>query len=522
VAATALAAAAALSAAPGAIADNTSDFNNAFTLGLQGYRYGEPLMNMQSVFKTETSVTVPDNQGDAPVNQWSHGTALVDAKEGIIAPNADTLYSIAWLDLKLQPIILHVPNTSGRFNVVPLLTPYEENIANIGNDFSGGLAPGNYMIAGPGFGATGRAAGRHSRHRGHPRRDQRTAVPTGMHVIHSPYDRVWLIARTEVQNQADTANAIAIQAQEKLVPLSKWRAQGLNYQPPAPKTVITTPTAATIPGTQPGEDPLDYWDALGNRLERFPPPAADQPLLKQLRTVGIGPGLHPSTNKHLSQGTLVGLRAAVPAGPGAVTQDALDVFEAGFTAHNGWAVHATGNYGTNYALRAIVDQIGLGALPPNVAIFPTTVTDRLESPLNGDTTRYVVHYPASDFPVPVQGFWSLTMYDSNGNFDSNPLNRHVLNDRSTLHHNTDGSLDLYVQNTEPTDPNQQDNWLPAPAATFQLNLRLYRTEQNDIARILNGGPSSPWQMPTILPCLPSGATPALPTAGILTPIACAN
>src|SRR5262249_56365144 len=105
------------------------------------------------------------------------------------------------------------------------------------------------------------------------------------------------------------------------------------------------------------------------------------------------------------------------------------------------------------------------------------------------------------------------------NFVPNPINRHVLNDRSTLHHNTDGSLDLYVQNTEPNDSDQQDNWLPAPTATFQLNIRLYGTQQDDIAGILSGGPSSPWQMPTILPCLPSGDTPALPAPGINTRIA---
>src|SRR5262249_55596489 len=163
------------------------------------YAYGEPLMDMESVFETETSVTVPDNQGDAPINQWSHGTALADTKEGIIAPNADTLYSIAWLDLTAEPIILHVPDASGRLNVVPLLTPYEEDIANIGSDFSGGLAPGDYMIAGPGSNA---------------------AAPAGVQVINAPYDRLWLIARTEVENQADMANAVAIQAQEKLVPLS--------------------------------------------------------------------------------------------------------------------------------------------------------------------------------------------------------------------------------------------------------------------------------------------------------------
>lgn len=497
----ALAATAALCTASGASADHSASFNRAYKLGLQGYTYGEPLLDMQSIFKTTTSVTVPDHQGDAPVNQWSHFTALVDTKVGVVAPNADTLYSIAWLNLKSQPIVVHVSDTGSRFNVVPLLTPYEENIGNIGTDFSRGLGPGNYLIAGPRF---------------------HTAAPSGVQVIHSPYNRLWLIARTVVEDQADTGNAVAIQAEEKLVPLSKWSSQGLSYTPPPPKTAITTPTTATIPGTQPGEDPLDYWDALGDQLKRFPPPPADKPLLKELRTVGIGPGLHPSTNKHLSQSTLDGLRAAVKAGPKVVSKDGLKSFNKGFATHNGWAVNPTGNYGTNYTLRAVIDKFGVGAETPNVSIYPTTITDRLRFPLNGARRRYVVHYPASDFPVPVQAFWSLTMYDSNGNFVSNPLDRHVLNDRSTLHHNTDGSLDLYVQNTEPSNPDQQDNWLPAPAARFRLNLRLYGAEQNDIAGILAGGPSSPWKTPTVLRCLPSGVTRALPTAGINTGIACAN
>ena len=194
-------------------------------------------MDMEHIYATQTSVTVADNAGDAPVNQWSHFTALASTKEGlVVAPNADTLYSTAWLDLQPEPIVLHVPDTGSRFNVVPMLTPYEENIANIGNDFSGGLAPGNYLIEGPG--------------------DQFDRwTPPGLTVIHSPYDRLWLIARTLVENPADTGNAIAIQAQEKLVPLSDWFTQGLNYTPPAARPTVTTPTVASIPGTQAGENP---------------------------------------------------------------------------------------------------------------------------------------------------------------------------------------------------------------------------------------------------------------------------
>src|SRR5579859_2118328 len=91
----AVAATATLTAAPlNAAADYNSDYDTAYNLGIQGYKYGQPLIDMQRVFDTTTSVTVPDNLGDAPVNQWSHFTALATTNESlVVAPNADTLYS---------------------------------------------------------------------------------------------------------------------------------------------------------------------------------------------------------------------------------------------------------------------------------------------------------------------------------------------------------------------------------------------------------------------------------------------
>ena len=139
-----------LTAAIASAEEYSKEYEHAYNVGIQGYIYGEPLLNMQRLFQSNTSVTVPDAIGDAPVNQWSHFRELATTKEGeIIAPNADTLYSYAWLALKPQPIVIHVP-VAHRFNVVPIMTPYEENIGNIGEGASGMLAPGNYVIAGPG------------------------------------------------------------------------------------------------------------------------------------------------------------------------------------------------------------------------------------------------------------------------------------------------------------------------------------------------------------------------------------
>ncbi len=179
---------------------------------------------------------------------------------------------------------------------------------------------------------------------------------------------------------------------------------------------------------------------------------------------------------------------------------------AGFNKHNGWAIVPVGNYGTNYTLRAVIDQDGLAGLPPNISIYPFATTERHGVALNGAATRYVAHFPASDFPVPVQSFWSVTMYSTSGFFVPNVLERFTLGNRSNLQYE-EGALNLYIQSEEPAGEAEQDNWLPAPAGPFQLIMRLYGTDEASIDPILEGAPGS-WTPPTILPCLENGKTAA--------------
>src|SRR5262249_28159212 len=107
-----------------------AEYAQALELGTQAYVYGVPLLDMERTFQTHTSVNVPDERGNAPVNQFSYVRHLSDPLDRtVVNPNHDTLYSIAWLDLKAQPIVVHVPDSGSRFNVVPLLDPYQENFA---------------------------------------------------------------------------------------------------------------------------------------------------------------------------------------------------------------------------------------------------------------------------------------------------------------------------------------------------------------------------------------------------------
>jgi len=460
----------------------------ALNLGVEAYIYGQPLLDSQRIYRTITSVTKPGTLGEAPVNQFSHFEALSTTKEGcVVAPNDDTLYSIAELKLKPQPIVIHVPTTEpARLNVVEMLSPYTENFGTIGQQASGLIAPGTYVIAGPG-------------------KYSASEEVDGLKVIHSPYDQVWLIARTVVKSPSDVANAHAIQAEERLVPLKNYKTEGLAYEPPTSEEKLTS-TCGHVPGTQSGENPLAYWKALGKDLKSFPPPEADKPLLERLAADQIGPGLHP-TKSNVTAATLQGLREAVVQGPNQVLLDIKTLITTGFAAHNGWLVGGLGKYGTNYLLRAEADRLGVGAPTPNLSIYPLALTDHNGVKLNGSATRYVVHFPPSDFPIPVQAFWSMTMYESNGFFVANPLERFTLGDRSNLHYNEDGSLDIYVQTAEPATQVEQDNWLPAPAGGFQMIMRLYGVPEEEIPRIIEGGPGN-WQPPTVLPCLEDGKTAA--------------
>lgn len=452
-----------------------ASYQRALSLGTAAYVYGYPLLDTDRVFRTAASVNVPDGAGGGPVNAFSHIRRLTDPSDKtVVAPNHDTLYSMAWLNLVPQPIVVHLPVVRNRFVVLELLDPYTNMFAGIG---AVDHPAGDYAIVPPGW-------------HGH--------LPRGLHLLRSPYTRVWIIGRTYIRDAADTPNVVRIQNRMSLTPLSRW---GTHYTPPTPRHVNRHSIKYTVPGTQPGQDPLAFFSALGDALKRFPPPAADRPLLTRLAGVGIGPGKHPGSSPALSAATRQGLHDAVAAGAAEVSHDIQAEFLTVAPRHNGWLVASTGRYGTDYAARAVVDAIGLGAPLPSLAMYPFTVTDFHLHPLAG-SERYVAHIPKRDLPFPARAFWSLTMYDSKGFFVPNSAHVYLINHRSNVHYNADGSLDVYIQPGAPSSALQRRNWLPSPAGrAFRLIMRLYLP--TNIPGILSG---QSWQPPKILPCLPTGVT----------------
>jgi hypothetical protein len=427
----------------------------AAALGRQTYIYGFPLLESERVRRTETSVRCPDAMGDAPVNSFSTATRYARPSDRtVVAPNVDTLYSIAHLDLGRGPVVLSHPAMGHRYFVFELLDPYTNTIGYIGSRTTGSKA-GRFAIA-------------WTRHPGR-------RVP-GTPKIRSLYRRVWVIGRTLAGDRADQRRAVKLMRRYSLSPPGGPRRFAARCRPGRP-IKAKTPTG------------LAFLDALGAALAENPPPARDTKLLHGLAAVGVGPGRRPQRAGLPAPllGALIG--GVDQAATNLPTAAKLAVLEQAKRAH-GWAIPSSriGDYGTDYRYRAEIATVGLGANTRQEAIYPTALTDAGGQLLNGSVSYRIV-FPRGQAP-PVRAFWSLTMYDGSGYLVANRPHRYAIgSSHPPLRRRPDGSIVVVLSRTRPRQSGV--NWLPAPAGSFRVNLRLYWPQ----ARALRGL----WRPPPIEP-----------------------
>jgi hypothetical protein len=408
----------------------------------EAYIFGYPLVLMDVTRQVMTACPSP-GENCAPINQFTHIRAFPDPTfTDVVSPNADTLYSIAWLDLSKEPMVLSVPDTKGRYYVMQMLEAWTNVFAAPGPRTTG-TAKADFAIVGPGF---------------------KGKLPAGLKKIASPTNLIWILGRTQTNGKADFEAVHAVQAQYKLTPLSAW---GKPYTPPA--TVPVDPKASKeAPVEQVGKMAAQTFFARLNTLMRAnPPAAADAGVLKRFAALGIAPGkqfslqkLDPAAQSALEKGVAEArqeIAAAAQKPKGKVA--------------NGWSlIYDLGSYGTDYLHRAGVALVALGANLGMDAIYPITRADAEGKPLAGQN-KYVMHFAKDQLP-PVNAFWSVTMYNNKQFFVKNPLNRYAIGDRDKLTFNADGSLDIYIQHESPGQ-DKESNWLPAPKDGFNLIMRLY-------------------------------------------------
>ena len=231
-------------------------------------------------------------------------------------------------------------------------------------------------------------------------------------------------------------------------------------------------------------DAVAYFTLLAQLMKTNPPSQADAPELAKFAKIGLVPGKDFDASK---------LRADFVK---RIPQIAFDRIMLQFKINkelkkvNGWGYTTkTGLYGTDYLMRALVTAIGLGANRPQDAIYPTSLKDA-EDRAYDVANKYVMRFAKGELP-PVQGFWSVTMYDSEYFFVANPINRYSISPRQNLKSNPDGSVDLYIQKDSP-GADKESNWLPAPDGKFILMLRMYWPDET-APSILDGT----WTIPPV-------------------------
>ena len=402
----------------------------AAILATQAFIYGYPLLEFERAraevaeLNTIYSLTSFANPDVDPV--WQ---AIGGGKR----PNTDTFYSLAYLDLSNGPVVLSIPDMGDRYFSFQLTEPYISVADYIGSRTTG-PGPGRYAITWTG---------------GPP-----VDVPDDVEVVEVPYASMMMLGRTLAGDAADQAIAIELMNQYTLTPT------GQPNEPPF-----------FVPASRNG---VDILNTISNAMVANPAPAIDGPKLAQLAKIGVGPGLQIA-DANLGFLSTIAVDLAVRATSAALPLLANLIQFTSALQNRGWAIpnSSIGDYGTDYLFRAGVAEVGWVANTPEEATYYPGLLGRYLLPLFGFPSRVLHFAPGETPPVGTDGFWSVTVYDGNGDLYKNSENRYSVSSSrpEELVYQSDGSLTIVFSHKDPGDPNV--NWLPVPLGRFEAYLRMY-------------------------------------------------
>jgi hypothetical protein len=431
-----------------------------FWTATEAYVYGYPLVTMEMTRRVVTNVAALEGS-HAPMGQLVRARAYPNASfRDVTAPNADTLYTFAFLDVGKEPWVLSIPDMGDRYYLFPMLDGWTNVFQVPGKRTTGGGAQ-TYAITGPGWSGP---------------------LPDGVKEYKSPTSIVWILGRIYCTGTPEDYAAVhKLQDETKLVPLSAW---GKPYTPPPGKVDPAIDMKTAVRDQVNAMDAVQFFTLLAQLMKTNPPAAADTAAIAKFARIGLVPGQDFDASK---------LRADFVKRIPEIGSDRIMIqFKINKDVQhiNGWNFTTkTGLYGTDYPMRALVTAIGLGANRPQDAVYPFSQKDADDRDYEG-TSNYVVHFDKGQAP-PVEGFWSITMYDPQYFFVANPINRYSISPRQNLKANADGSVDILIQHESP-GAEKESNWLPAPAGKFILMLRMYWPNEN-APSILDGT----WTVPPV-------------------------
>jgi hypothetical protein len=414
------------------------------TIAEEGFIYGLPIV-MNYAVMNEFCVDKNSGQYKAPINViYNEHRTFTYKDTAVVTPNSDTPYSMVWLDLRAEPMVISVPAVEKeRYYSVQLVDGNTYNYGYIGSRATG-TEPGDYLVVGPGW------------------KGEKPAEIKKVFQSSTPFGLT--IFRTQLFNAEDMPNVVKVQSGYKAQPLSAFLKQ------PAPPAA---PKIDFVPATTKGirDNFYEYLDAA---LQYVPETPQDKEVRAKLATIGVGPG-KTFDFKDLSLEHKAAVLLAMKAGDDKVSAYVADSGKN----ESGWQVGGLAGgdkafFNGDWLKRAATAKAGIYANDPAEAMYPVTRKDSSGETLDTSKHNYTLTFPAGEFP-PVNAFWSVTMYDGESQLlIENPINRYLINSPMlpNMKTNEDGSLTIYIQKDNP-GPDKEANWLPAPNDTIYLVMRLY-------------------------------------------------
>ena len=431
-------------------------------LAAKAYIYGYPLVyDLKEVAGFVTGGGALPIQ--APFNTFGYARNLLGPETKFVSPNNDTLYVLAMCDVRQGPLVLHVPNTGGRYYVLQFVDAWTNNFAYLGRRATG-THEAEYLLAA---------------------HDWAGEVPDRMELLSAPTGVFSIIGRVQVDGAADLPAVHALQDQFTLTPLSV-RQGG------------SAPTVVGVPKPDPRvREELQWWDRFRVALASFPPPAADAPFVEIAAQFGVtgtdSPYVDPDSSlvEVLVAGASAGQQTIEALGKGGGADQVngwtsathmfdynLDRLGPGTIDADDWKI---ADRTQAYVTRAVIARAGLWGNHGYEADYAFAWTDADGDPLDGGRASYQIRLAPP--PPPVDAFWSLTMYDAPDFFlVANAIDRYSIGDRTPgLKTARDGSVTIYMQAQAP-DADKRSNWLPTPDGPFRPILRMYQPGPD----VLNG------------------------------------
>jgi hypothetical protein len=420
--------------------------NDPYVLAVRGYVWGFPLV---LAARLRQQFTNPDDpfaargatSAGAALNNMGHQQQLADPTLAGVAPNVDTLYSLAWLDLRDEPFVLETPDFGSRYYSFQFGHADTSASVSLGARTHGPSLP-SVFVRGPGVAE---------------------AAPAGMVEV-SSHTRYALVAGRILVQPGDAADHEAVRELQRgirLRPLSSYRADKPTPNP-VPEQRLLDAGADTV-------DPsLVALCRLGNVLRDWVVSPTDRPLIDSFRAIGLttNEGFRPDSVPERSRSAVA---KGLVDGFASVEDKARNLGRN----VNGWTVNDGGpRFGDDHLLRAAVAKEQIYVTLPEEALYPVAAFDADGRRLSGQHT-YRLTFAAGAWP-PAGAFWSITMYGAEGPpLVPNPIDRYAVGDRTPgLVTDADGSLTIEIRHTQPSDASVV-NWLPAPSGAFRLMMRLY-------------------------------------------------